>query len=103
MADVIHVRGEGGAVYAMALPLQPDVAHRLQRGHLRRVTADGAPWLDSPEEPDTAVPSLPTERPALSAPKPSWVGWAVANGCDPDTAEALTKTDLVDRYGTTTA
>jgi hypothetical protein len=41
------------------------------------------------------VASLPTQRPALNANKPEWVGWAVKNGMSPDDAEALTKTDLI--------
>lgn len=98
MADVIHVRGEGGSIIPMTLPLQADIAHRLTRGHLRRVNPDGTPW----REPSTAdVPAPPTERPTLSAPKGAWVGWAIANGMEADDAEAASKADLIDRFGTT--
>jgi hypothetical protein len=103
MPETIHVKGEGGSVFQMTLPLQPDIAHRLSRGHLRRVNEDGTPWLESaPVTPAEAalVPSLPSERPALSASKGDWVGWAVRCGSTPDDAEILTKTDLIDQYGT---
>lgn len=37
--------------------------------------------------------------PAKSASKADWVEWAVANGADPDEADALTKAELTDTYG----
>lgn len=100
MADVIHVRGEGGAVYAMALPLAEGIADRLAKGYLTRVAPDGSPWVEAP---DGATPVLPSERPLMSANKATWVGWAVRCGMDPDTAEALTKGDLIDQFGTAPA
>jgi hypothetical protein len=45
------------------------------------------------------VPAPPTERPAQAASKAEWVGWAVAQGSRPDDAEAMTKSDLIDKYG----
>lgn len=95
-ADHIHVRGEGGSVFRLALPLHESVADRLARGHLTRVNEDGSEWSGDAEP---SVPSLPAERPAQGAPKAEWVGWAVAKGARPDDAEAMTKTDLIERYG----
>ena len=41
-------------------------------------------------------------RPAHSAAKAEWVGYAVrAHGMTPDDAEALTKADLIERFGGT--
>lgn len=100
MADVIHVRSEGGVVIPMTLPLHPDIAKRLERGRIHRVHPDGTTWRETPTD---DVPSLPTERPALAASKAAWVGWAVANGMPSDDAEAATKSDLIDRFGTSPA
>lgn len=90
-------RGTGGAVIEMDLPLPEVYADQVIRGHLKRVSADGSPWTgeaDSPAEGGTM-----TERPAQSAPKADWVGWAVAQGADPEEAAGMTKADLIERYG----
>jgi hypothetical protein len=73
----------------MSLPLHEAIADRLHKGYLVRVTADGADWSDE------AV----RERPALTDRKADWVSWAVHKGAKPDDAEALTKTDLIEKYG----
>ncbi|MFG3050327.1 hypothetical protein ACGFZP_05135 [Kitasatospora sp. NPDC048239] len=94
-AETIHVRGEGGTVIAMDLPLPEAIAQRLAKGQLQRVTEDGSPYTAPP--PDD-VPSLPAKAPAKAAPRDAWVGWAVACGADPDQADGMTKADLVDAY-----
>lgn len=99
MADTIHILGEGGAVFELALPLHETITDRLASGHLRRVQADGSPYVES--DLPTGVPSLPESRPALNAVKADWVGWAVVQGMAPDDAEAATKQDLIERFGTT--
>lgn len=88
MADSIYVRGEGGSVFEMDLPLPEPIAERLTKGLLRQVNADGSPYTET-----TA------EEPAKSASKAEWVGWAVASGATVEDAEAMTKTDLVEKYG----
>lgn len=88
MTDTIHVLGEGGVVFEMALPLDRHIESRLTRGHLRRVNADGSDYSEAP-----------ATRPALNAPKGEWIGWAVRHGAKPDDAEALTKADLIEQYG----
>jgi hypothetical protein len=93
--DLIHIRGEGGMVIAMSYPLGEGIEKRLVRGELRRVNEDGSPY--SGEE-DGDLAAL-TSRPAQSASKDEWVGWAVANGATPDNAAAMTKTDLIEQYG----
>lgn len=93
MADTIHVRGEGGSIFEIALPLHEAIADKLRRGHLTRVDADG-----NPVEADDDVPAPPAERPALSATKSEWVGWAVTQGATPDDAEAMTKAGLIEKY-----
>jgi hypothetical protein len=93
----IHVQGTGGQVVALDLPLHPDVAKRLERGQLRRVKSDGSLYAEHERPLD--APDLPDKRPALSALKPEWVGWAVKNGMAVDEAEALTKPDLIEKFG----
>jgi hypothetical protein len=127
MAETIHVRGEGGGIHAMDLPLPEAIAERLTKGLLTRVNADGSPYApegpakepagerDAEDAPDpgspsgdagdaggktepTEVPAPPTKVPAKAAPKAEWVGWAVVNGADPEAAEAMSKADLVEQY-----
>lgn len=39
-------------------------------------------------------------RPKTTDPKPDWVAYAVTQGADEDVAEAMTKANLVAKYGT---
>lgn len=94
--ETIHVRGEGGSVFELALPLHEGIADRLTRGHLTRVNEDGTTFTGDAEP---AVPAPPTTAPAQSADKATWVGWAVVQGATPDDAEAATKADLIEKYG----
>ena len=95
MTESIYVRGEGGSVFKMDLPLPEPIAERLTKGLLRRVNADGSPHT----EPSPDVPGAPAEEPAKSATKAEWIGWAVANGADLEEVEAMTKADLIEKYG----
>ena len=97
MPDTIHVRGEGGMVIAMDLPLPDHIDERLAKGLLQRVNTDGTPYTG---EPDERVAAPPDKAPPQAAAKAEWVGWAVACGADPDAAEAMTKADLIEKYGT---
>lgn len=95
-ASPVFIRGEGGAIFKMAPPLHETIEKRLLKGHLTRVAnADGDPYVEGSDD----APALPTERPALNASKATWVGWAVHEGMKPDDAEALTKTDLIEKFG----
>lgn len=98
MAETIYIKGENGVVVAHDLPLGEGIADRLTKGHLRRVNPDGTDW--SPSEVADDVTGAPvTTKPATSALKPEWVGWAVTQGATPDDAEAMTKADLIEKYG----
>jgi hypothetical protein len=97
----VFILGEGGGVFELSLPLHETIADKLAKGHVRRVQADGTPYVEG-DRPD-GVPGLPESRPALSAVKAEWVGWAVVQGMKPDDAEAATKQDLIDRFGVTAA
>ena len=99
MTAAVHILGEGGGVFKFDLPLHETVADKLAKGHVRRVNPDGTPYVES-DRPE-GVPSLPESRPALNAVKAEWVGWGVVQGLTPDEAEALTKQDLIDRFGAT--
>jgi hypothetical protein len=108
-------RGDGGGVWPMDLPLPEHMAEQLTKGYLTRVNEDGSPWTEpvpesGPGQPPPQggggaapaggpmAPAVP--RPATSASKAEWVGYAVrAHGLKPDDAEAMTKQDLIDRYG----
>lgn len=103
MAETIHVRGEGGQIIEMALPLPEPIADRLAKGYLRRVHPDGSPYTGDAAAavpaPDggSALTEGRTPRPGAGARKAEWVGWAVAvHGLDPDQAEDMTKQDLID-------
>lgn len=94
-AGHIFVQGAGGLVIKMDLPLHEAIADQLTKAHLRRVNEDGSPYVEPAGESGTA-----TARPAQSATKAEWVGYAVrAHGVKPDDAEAMIKQDLIERYG----
>lgn len=99
MAETIHVRGEGGAVIALDLPLPESIQERLDKGLLQRVHPDGTPA--APAAPRQAAGSALTggrvPRPAPNARKVDWVLWAIAvHGLPEETAEAMTKAALAD-------
>jgi hypothetical protein len=56
---------------------------------VKRVNKDGTDYVEKTER----------VRPALNAPKLEWVSWAVHSGASADDAEALTKSDLIEKYG----
>lgn len=95
MTEQVHILGEGGSVFTMDLPLQEAIQDRLIKGYLKRVNPDGSPWSDETE---------PVAPPAYAS-KKDWVGYAVAESArrgdpiSPDDAEALTKHDLIERFG----
>lgn len=89
MAETWLIRGEGGGIVKMSLPLHEVVAHQLLKGFARRVNEDGTDW----------TPEQAPERPPVTARKLDWVAWAVHKGEKPDDAEAWTKQDLIEKYG----
>jgi hypothetical protein len=103
MAETIYVRGEGGGIHAMDLPLPEPIQERLTKGMLQRVNEDGTPYIEeSPESSEDAgkVPAPPLTEPSKTATKPEWVGWAVVKGATPEEADGMTKADLIEKYGT---
>lgn len=93
MDETIHVRGEGGVVWAMTLPLPDGIAQRLASGALTRVNEDGSPYEQPTPQPQDAPP-------AKTASKAAWVDYAVdARAVDRAEADAMTKAELIDRYG----
>jgi len=100
----MYLRGEGGSIIGMDLPLAEGIADRLTKGYLKRVNADGSPYVEPSARDATTggsdLTSGRTPRPAQSATKAEWVGYAVhAVGMSPDDAEAMTKQDLIDLLG----
>jgi hypothetical protein len=95
MPKTVHILGEGGAVFELALPLSEPIEDRLLKGYLKLVTADGTPV----KEKSARV------RPKTTDSKAEWVGWAVhisqstESPITPDDADALTKQDLIEAYG----
>ncbi|MEU1194928.1 hypothetical protein ABZ446_01735 [Streptomyces sp. NPDC005813] len=98
MAETIHVRGEGGAIFTMDLPLPEGIAERYESGQLVRVNADGSPYTggQAPIQ-GSASTGGDTPRPGATARKAEWVAWAAAvHGMDPADADALTLAELKD-------
>jgi hypothetical protein len=99
-AETVYLRGAGGIVWAHALPLPVEIEKQMTRQELVRVNADGSDWVD---EATGVAPAV--ARPADSALKPEWVGYAVwlseqrGEPISVDTADAMTKADLIARYG----
>jgi hypothetical protein len=108
MVESIHVQGEGGHIIKMDLPLPSHIAQRLKKGQIRRVNEDGSPYTGLeptgagrvPAPAGGPVPGPPLTQPAKNAQKADWVGWAVVQGADADEADAMTKADLIEKYGT---
>lgn len=112
MAETIYVRGEGGAVIAMDLPLPEGIAERYERGQLRRVNPDGSPYQGSPtplapaaapatpggtDSEPPAAPAAAGDRPAVNAPKADWIAYVVRAGrLSAEDAANYTKADLID-------
>ena len=92
----IFIRGEGGGIHKLDLPLHEAIAGRMRSGHIQRVNEDGSPIVVGDGE--SSVPGLVDAVPAKSAVKADWVSWAVRCGADPDDAQAATKQDLIDFY-----
>lgn len=42
----LYIRGEGGSVIPMDLPLPEDIAQRYASGALVRVNVDGSDWVE---------------------------------------------------------
>jgi hypothetical protein len=98
MADreTAHFRGEAGLVIAMDLPLPEVMAEKVVKGYLTRVNADGSPYVEA-----TGAKPEAEQPPAANASKAYWVGYAHrVHGVPIDDAEALTKHDLMELYGT---
>ncbi|MYS34928.1 hypothetical protein K388_01927 [Streptomyces sp. KhCrAH-43] len=113
MAETIHVRGEGGAIFAMDLPLPEGIADRYERGLLVRVNADGSPYAGPPASAPPAPPRAPDTppadpvdepgpvdtagRPAVNAAKSEWIAYVVSRGLlSAEDAANYTKADLID-------
>lgn len=95
-------RGEGGVIFEMDLPLPEAIAQRVRQGAIQRVAGPkGGQYIaeEDDQTPGAPAPAPPTSRPPQSAPKAEWVAWAVVRGADPETAPAMSKGDLIDRYG----
>ena len=95
--ETAHYLGEGGVIWEMALPLPEVMQDKVTKGYLRRVNPDGSPYVE-PVEGDGPPPE--PKPPAPSAVKAEWVGYAVTvHGVSPDEAEAMTRQDLVEKFG----
>uniref|UniRef100_A0AAU1ZZC6 Uncharacterized protein n=1 Tax=Streptomyces sp. NBC_00093 TaxID=2975649 RepID=A0AAU1ZZC6_9ACTN len=104
MAETIYIRGEGGGIHAMDLPLHESLQDRLSRGLIQRVNADGSHYMGAPapvQEPVPVKGGAPTEglvpRPGARAAKDDWVLWATAvHGLSIEAAQERTKAQLQD-------
>ena len=64
MPDTIHVRGEGGSVIAMDLPLPEGIAQRYAAGLLVRVNPDGSDWSEPSPAAASATPVAAPAKPS---------------------------------------
>lgn len=48
MSDVVFLRGSGGAVWEMTLPLSEHAQKQFDAGELVQVNADGSPYEEPP-------------------------------------------------------
>lgn len=102
--EVAFFRGEGGVILAFDLPLPEAYREKVTKGYLVRVAnAEGEPYVapvpESTEGGSDLTNGVPP-RPAQSASKAEWVGYAVlVHDVKPDDAEGMTKQDLIDKYG----
>ena len=97
MAETIYVRGEGGAIFVMDLPLPEAIADRLDKGQIKRVDSDGSPYSGAGRaaEQGSALTEGSVPRPGARAGKDDWVLWAAAvHGLSTEDAEAMTKAQL---------
>lgn len=102
MAETIHVRGEGGAIFAMDLPLPEGIAERYERGLLVRVHPDGTPYHAEPAAPSeedggSDLTAGKSPRPGVNATKAEWIAFVVSQGhMSAEDAANYTKADLIE-------
>lgn len=66
MADTVFIRGEGGAVWEMGLPLSPHVAAAVEKGSMRIVNEDGTEPAEPGIEPEPVAPVKKTRKTATA-------------------------------------
>lgn len=100
-----QVEGEELAAQAAAEQEDAEDAPAEPPGELPGLAPDAADADGAGSEGDTAggedaaESAEAAEAPGPSAPKQVWINYAVSTGADPDTAAAMTKADLMSRYG----
>lgn len=94
-------RGAGGVIWEMGLPLREDMREQLTKGYLSRVNEDGSPYVEPTDPAAEGAAKAEVEKPpASNAPKSEWIGYAHRmHGVSIDDAEAMTKHDLIEKYG----
>jgi len=88
--EVGWFRTPGGLLLDLHLPLGENLANQVVRGELRRVNPDGTDYEAAAQKPAAPKPN---------ASKNEWVGFAVAQGMDVNDADAMTKNDLIAKFG----
>jgi len=63
-AETWFIRGEGGDIIPMDLPLGEGIAGRLASGALVRVNADGSPWVEPASDAPVKAPAKAKRGPA---------------------------------------
>jgi hypothetical protein len=63
VSEPITVRGEGGGIFRMTLPLHPAIQARMDAGEITRVNEDGSPWTgeDAPKPRRGRPPAKPKQ------------------------------------------
>lgn len=89
-------KGAGGGIFELPLPLADNFEYQLVRGQLARVNEDGSPY-EAHGAMDLTAGEI--RVPGKNAAKNEWVGYAVSQGMTVDDADALSKADLIERFG----
>jgi hypothetical protein len=93
MAETQFFRASGGLLLELDVPLNENMQQQVDRRELVRVNPDGSPYGSL----DSAGDEL--QLPSKAAPKNEWVGYAVSQGMSVDDADAMTKNDLIEKFG----
>jgi len=103
MAEFAVFRGVGGGLHRFQLPLAPAFAALEAKGLLVREDEEppSAPKpRPKPVDVDGEDADLGPVRPSQASPKAQWVDYAqLVSDLSHDEAQALTKAELVDRFG----
>jgi hypothetical protein len=94
----ITVRGGAGAeLYFSASPLPPGIAEQIAKGDLIVIDSDVPVDDGTPDFEDHPPPGAPP-LPKRADNRATWTAFAIGQGMDRDTANSMTKAELVTEF-----